>query len=130
MTYIDRIKPFLERQLIEYTSKSQKLKRKRKLVKCVFIISILVSISCSTVCATIATFLIPPIAISLLSTAGALATAISLQFNLRGVKEDLNKNIEIIDKIKSKIDYIVSCNGNFTEADYEKILNELAVLAK
>ena len=125
-SYSDKIKPFLERKLAEYTLKSRKLKKRRKFVKVLFTSSILLSISCSTICATLASFLIMPLVISLLSATGALATALSLQFNLKGSKEELNKNIEVIDKIKSKIDYVISCNGDFTEADYDKILMELS----
>jgi hypothetical protein len=56
--------------------------------------------------------------ISIPSTTGALTTAVSLKFNLKGKQEELNKTI-------GKIVYVVSCNGDFTEVEYKQIFNEL-----
>ena len=92
----------------------------------IFINVIILSIACSLVCATLGSFAVPPVVIPILSTTGALATAISLKFNLEGKKNELNKTICMLDKIKDKIDYVVSCNGDFTEAEYKQILSEVA----
>jgi len=123
--YKSQIKPFLERKLQDYTKKIQKMKKKQKIVKILFINVIILSISCSLVCATLGAFTVPAAIIPVLSTTGALATAISLKFNLEGKKNELNQTICMLDKIKSKIDYVVSCNGDFTEVEFKQIMCEL-----
>ena len=98
-----------------------KMKRIRKAVKVAFVFCISLSIVSSTVCASL-TVLIPPVAISVLTTSGALAAAVSLKFNLKGKKEELNAAICELERIKKKLDYVVSCNGNFTENEFDKIV--------
>jgi hypothetical protein len=70
-------------------------------------------------------FLFPPVIIYVLATTGALTTVVSLKFNLEGKKEELNKIIGKLDNIKKKLDYVVSCNGEFTQAEYKQILSDL-----
>jgi len=66
----------------------------------------------------------PPVAISILTTGGALAATVSLKFNLslKGKKEELNAAICEVERIKKKIDYVVSCNGDFTENEFNEIV--------
>ena len=90
-----------------------------------FIMLIIISITSSTVCAAVAGFTLPPLFIPILSTAAGLSTAFSVKFNLEGKKTELNKTIEQLAKTKRKIDYVMSCNGNFTEAEYIDIIKEL-----
>ena len=68
------------------------------------------SIVSSTVCATLTT-IITPEAISVLTTSGALAAAVSLKFNLKDKTQELN--ICKLEKIRKNVDYVISCNGNF-----------------
>ena len=123
--YKQKAKAFLERHLNEYEIRIKKLKKKRKVIKALFIMLIIISITSSTVCATVAGFTLPPLFIPILSTAAGLSTAFSVKFNLEGEKTKLNKTIDEFDKIKHKIDYVVSCNGNFTEAEYKRVIAEL-----
>ena len=58
--YKDEAKIFLQRQLDEYTLKIETLKRKRKLVKSLYIALITVSITSNIACATLAGITIPP----------------------------------------------------------------------
>lgn len=126
MSYTEKAKAFLQRQLDEYTVKIKKLKRKRKLVRCLFAILIVISITSSTVCASVVGLTLPPIIIPILSTAAGLTTALSVKFNLQDRKQELNKTIDQLDKIKRKIDYVISCNGDFTETEYREIMSNLA----
>ena len=123
--YKQKAKAFLERHLNEYEIRIKKLKKKRKVVKASFITLIIISITSSTVCAAVAGFILPPLFIPILSTAAGLSTAFSVKFNLEDKKVELNKTIEQLDAIKRKIDYVVSCNGNFTEAKYRQVIEEL-----
>jgi len=122
--YKYKTKCFLERKLTEYSIRIKKLKRRRKIVKILFVTLITLSITCSTACAALCTFALPPAVIPILSSAGAVATAFSVKFNLEGRKGELNNIIEALNKIKNKIDYVVSCNGDFTETEYQRILHE------
>jgi len=47
---------------------------------------------------------------------------------LRGKKDKLERNIQELNKIKDRLDYIVSCNGDFTEEECNKILEEFRIL--
>ena len=123
--YHEKTKIFLDRQLNEFEITIKKLKKQRKIIKALFVSLIIVSISSSTVCAALAGFTIPPFVIPVLSTTAGLTTALSTKFNLKRKKEELNKTIEQLEKIKYKIDYVVSCNGNFTEDEYKEIIGEL-----
>jgi hypothetical protein len=75
----------------------------------------LLIVTSSTVCATVAGLALPPAIIPVLSGVAGLATVLSIKFNLEGKKQELNKTIDQLDRIKHEIDYVVSCNGNFTE---------------
>jgi len=79
------------------------------------------SIVSSTVCASL-TALIPLVAISVLTAGGALATAVSLKFNLKDKKRELNSAICKLEEIFKNIDYIISCIGNFTEKEFKEIV--------
>ena len=121
----EKAKAFLEKQLHEYESKITKLKNKRKVVKVLFTTFIVTSIICSTMCASLVGFAVPPVVISILSTSGALSTALSLKFKLKRKQNELNRTIEQLDKIKQKIDYLVSCNGKFSEKQYKQLMGKL-----
>ena len=61
-------------------------------------------------------------AISVLTASGALAAAVSLKFNLKGKKEELNAAICKLERIRKNIDYFISCNGDFTEKEFKEIV--------
>jgi len=126
MSYTEKAEAYLQRQLDKYTLKIKKLKRKRNLVRGLFITLIVISITSSTVCAALAGFTLPPLITPILSTAARLTTALSVKFNLQDKKQELDKTIDQLEKVKSKIDYVVSCNSNFTEAKYCEIIGELS----
>jgi hypothetical protein len=123
-SWSERARVFLEKQSVEYEGKIKKLKRKRKTVKVLFTSFIVISITCSTVCAGLGGFAVPAVVISALSISGALSTALSLKFKLKRKQNEYNRTIEQLDKVKRKIDYIVGCNGNFTQREYEEIIGK------
>ena len=55
----EKAKLFLEKQLAEYETKIKKLKKKRKIIKPLYATVIVISVSCSGVCATLAAFTVP-----------------------------------------------------------------------
>jgi uncharacterized membrane protein YjdF len=122
---------FLERQLVVYQKKIKKLKKKRWIVKAMFANLIVISLASSMVCATLSGLIFLPLPLFLLpilNMIGGMATALSVKFNLEGRKNELNKTIEHLDKIQQQIDYVISCNGNFTEVEYKQVMVELSHL--
>ena len=67
---------------------------------------------------------IPIIVITMLSASGAILTSVSARFNFQNKKVEINNLIDRLNKIQSKLDYVVSCNGNLTKQEYEQILKD------
>ena len=91
-----KAKQFLERQLVLYKGKIKKLKRKRKIVKSLFVNLIVISMTSSMVCATLSSLIFIPLPIFLLPMLNMIAgftTALSVKFNLEGKKNELKKTI-------------------------------------
>jgi hypothetical protein len=122
----DKAKAYLQNQSNDLEKKIHILKRKRKFVKVAFVISITISLCCSTVCASLGGFLVPTVVITVLSTCGALSTALSMRFKLKRKQNELNNNIDKLEKTKRKLDYVVACNGDFSKEEFKKIIGELS----
>ena len=67
---------------------------------------------------------IPPIVITILAATSAILTTISTKFNFEEKNIQLSRDIEKLNKINKKIDYIISCNGNLTDTEYLQIMSE------
>ena len=68
--------------------------------------------------------IIPPVAIIVLSMSSAILTGISAKFNFKGTSNKLEREIEKSTKLKNKLDYLVSCNGDLTADIYTQIMTE------
>ena len=119
--YSDKVKLFLSKKLQQSEIKINKIKKNRKLVKALYGTSVVVSVVLSTGVAAVTTLfglpLIPTIIITIFSSTSAITTTLSTKFNLKGKKEHLNIMIENLNKIRNKLDYVLSCNVNLTEAE-------------
>ena len=126
--YSDKVKLFLCKKLQESEIKINKIKKNRKILKALYGTSVVVSVILSTGVAAVTTLfglpLIPTIIITIFSSTSAITTTLSTKFNLKGKKEHLNVMIENLNKIRNKLDYVLSCNGNLTEEEYKIILKE------
>ena len=127
--YSDKVKLFLGKKLQESEIKINKIKKNRKILKALYGTSVVVSVVLSTGVAAVTSLfglpLMPTIIITVFSSTSAITTTLSTKFNLKGKKERLSIMIENLNKIRNKLDYVVSCNGNdLTEAEYKTILNE------
>lgn len=121
----EKLKEYLTRKLNDCRNKLIKLKRKRKMVKILYYSSITLSISLTGVMTTLSGFTVLPIfVIPILSTTTGILTGLSAKFNLRNKKIEINNLIARLNKIQTKLDYVISCNGNLTQKEYEEILNE------
>ena len=66
----------------------------------------------------------PAVVITSFSIGSGILTAISAKFNLQDRKIEIEKLINKLNKLDSMIDYVISCNGNLTQQEYDNILKE------
>ena len=123
-TDTDKLKEFLGRKLIESQGKITKLRRKRKITKSLNIITAVSSMVISSVLASISMLTIPPMVNTVLAISSAILTGVSAKFKFQDRTAVLNREIEKLDKIQSKLDYVISCNGNLLSGAYQEIISE------
>lgn len=121
----EKLKEYLVKKLNECENKIIKLKRKRKVVKILYYSSITLSISLAGVMTTLSTLTaLPILVIPVLSTSMGILTGLSAKFNFQNKKVEINNLIARLNKIQTKLDYVVSCNGDITRNEYQEILRE------
>ena len=86
------------------------------------------SITGSTTLSILSAYTIPPLAFGIISGSTAIIIAISLKFNIENMKIKLSKKIQNLNKIKDKLDYVITCNGNLSEDECNRILNDFRSL--
>jgi predicted rRNA methylase YqxC with S4 and FtsJ domains len=121
-TVSEKVKEYLRRKMDDCEQKLCKLKRKRKVVKTFYIVTVLLAICLSSTVSVISITSVPVILVTILSTFSAILTGISSRFNFYNKKAEIKGLIEKLNKINSKLDYVISCNGTLTQAEYEQIL--------
>ena len=125
MNMSEKVRKYLERKLVECDKKLNRLKRKRKLIKLLYIVMVLSSISISATVPVLSTItIVPAIPISISSAISAILTGISSRFNFHHKKAEIKGLIEKQNKIKLKLDSVVSCNGDLTQTEYDQILKD------
>ena len=120
----EKAKQFLTRKLSESNNKIKKLKRKRTIYKILFITTASSSIIISVVLASVSSLTVPPIVIPILSITSGVLTGISAKFGFESKKERLNKEILKLNKIQNTLDYVISCNGDLTDEQFQQIVLE------
>ena len=120
----DKVKEYLEKKLCESKIKIKKLKRKRKINKVLIIITVGSSLIISAVIATVSVTVMPPIAITVLSISSMILTGINARINFQDRQVQITREIDKLNKIQGKLDYVVSCNGDLKKEEYQEILNE------
>ena len=116
----EKVKEFLTRKLTESRKKVKKLKRKRTIYNILFITTAGSSIVISVVLAGISTVTMPLVVMLILSMSSGILTGLSATFGFQDEKEKINKEIMKLNKIQSKLDYVISCNGHLTQKEYKK----------
>ena len=125
MNMSEKVRNYLERKLEECDEKLRKLKRKRKLFKLLYIVMVLSSISISATVSLLSTIaIVPAIPIAILSAISATLTGISARFDFHHKKAEMKGLIEEQNRIKLNLDYVISCNGYLTQAEYDQILKD------
>lgn len=124
MNISEKTREYLNKKLLECQGKLTKLKRKRRIIKICYIITVLISIGLSSAVTVMSTLTVPLIVVTILSTCSAILTGISARFNFYNKKAEIKALIDKLNRIKAKIEFVLTCNGDLTQADYERILTE------
>jgi hypothetical protein len=104
------------------TRKLEELQKKEKLIKMLYYSSITLSISISGVLTILPGFTgVPHYIIPILSAFTGILTGLSAAYNIHNKKLEINKTI-------GRLDYVVSCNGNFTEDEFKQMIAEISIL--
>lgn len=120
----EKVKEFLVRKLSESKVKINKLKRKRNINKVVIGTSAASSIIISSVIASVSLAVLPPLAVTILSISSAVLTGITARFNFQDKTIIISREIDRLNKLQAKLDYVISCNGDLTTEEYQEILKE------
>ena len=121
----EKVKQYLERKLQDCRNELIKLKRKRKRIIILYVTTVVSSIIISTVVVSLTSVVsIPIIVVTVLSASSAILTGVSARFNFQNKKVEINNLIDRLNKIQTKLDYVISCNGNLTQNEYQEILRE------
>jgi len=128
MTSNEKIKKFLQLKLEECQRVIARRKSKNRLIGIIYLASIGTAIVSSSVIAILSLESVPPLAIACVSSLAALSSTLSTKFNLKDRKNKLEKSIQELHKIKDKLDYIISCNGDITEEECNRMLDEFRIL--
>ena len=111
MTDNDKVKNFLQIKLKECQNIIHKRKKKNKIIKTVYLTLIGFSVIGSSTVVILSSVIVPPVVIGVVSGMVTLATGVSIKFNLRRRKDKLERSIQELNKIKDRLDYVISCNG-------------------
>ena len=121
VTPSEKTKLYLTKKLIEIEQKIKKTKKKKKILQVIGGVVILGSMASSVLIASLA---FPPIAVTSLSITSAILSGISMKFNLTGKGRKISKLMEKLNKLQIKLVYVISCNGDLTETEYQTILRD------
>ena len=72
----------------------------------------------------IASLAFPLIAVTSLSITSAILSGISMKFNLTGKGRNISKLKKKLNKLQLTLDFVISCNRDLTEAEYQSILRD------
>jgi nitrogen fixation/metabolism regulation signal transduction histidine kinase len=123
MQMSDKVKQHLIKKLEDCQLKLNKLKRKRKIIKILYIVTIILSVVTSSVVVVISSAAVVTVmVVPILSAFGAILTGISARFNFNEKKSEMKRLINKFNNIKEKLNYVIQCNGDLTQAEYEEIL--------
>ena len=117
----EKTKLYLMKKLNEIEQKIRKTKKKKKILQVIGGVVILGSMTSSVL---IASLTFPPIAVTSLSISSAILSGISMKFNLTGKGRKISKLMEKLNHLRIKLDFVVTCNGNLTEDEYQSILRD------
>ena len=121
ITPSDKTKLYLTKKLLEIENKLKRTKKKKLVIQTIGIILVLGSMTASILISSMA---FPPLVVMSLSITSAILSGASIKLNFTSKTKKASKLLEKLNKLQIKLDYVVSCNGDLTEAEYQSILKD------
>ena len=120
-TASEKTKLYLNKKLSEIEIKLKRTKKKKVIIQTIGSILIIGSMSASVLIASLA---FPPLVVTSLSITSAIMSGLSIKMNFSAKSKKISKLLTKLNQLQIKLDYVLSCNGNLTEAEYQSILRD------
>ena len=120
ITPSEKTKLYLTKKLSEIEFKLKRMKKKL-IIQTIGNILIIGSMSSSVL---IASLVFPPQVVTSLSITSAIMSGFSIKMNFSAKSKKIFKLLTKLNQLQMKLDYVVSCNGDLTEAEYQLILRD------
>ena len=117
----EKTKLYLTKKLSEIEIKLKRTKKKKDIIQTIDSILIIGSMSASVLIASLA---FPPLVVTSLSITSAILSGTSIKLNFSDKSKKISKLLQKLNQLQIKLDYVVSCNGDLTEAEYQSILRD------
>ena len=117
----EKTKLYLTKKLSEIEIKLKRMKKKKIIIQTIGSILIIGSMSAIFLIASLA---FPPIVVTSLSITSAIMSGASIKMNISGKSKKISKLLQKLNQLQIKLDYVVSCNGDLTETEYQSILRD------
>ena len=117
----EKTKSYLTKKLSEIEIKLKRTKKKKVIIQTIGSILIIGSMSASVLIASLA---FPPLVVTSLSITSAILSGTSIKLNFSAKSKKISKLLQKLNQLQIKLDYVVSCNGDLTEAEYQWILRD------
>ena len=121
ITPSEKTKLYLTKKLSEIEIKLKRMKKKKIIIQTIGSILIIVSMSSSVL---IASLVFPPLVVTSLSITSAIMSGLSIKMNFSAKGKKIFKLLTKLNQLQIKLDYVVSCNGDLTEDEYQSILRD------
>ena len=121
ITPSEKIKLYLTKKLSEIEIELKRTKKKKVIIQTIGSILIIGSMSASVLIASLA---FPPQVVTSLSITSAIMSGLSIKLNFSAKSKKISKLLTKLNQLQIKLDYVVSCNGDLTEAEYQSILRD------
>ena len=117
----EKTRLYLTKKLAEIERKLKRSKKKKVIIQTIGSILIIGSMSASVLIASLA---FPPIIVTSLSITSAIMSGASIRMNFSAKSKKISKLLTKLNKLQIKLDYVVSCNSDLTEAEYQSMLRD------
>ena len=126
----DRVKEFLKAKLEDCEKIIKKRKKKNRNIKILYYSLVGTSVIGSTVVVILSSVAIPPLVFACVSSITTITSSLGIRLNLEDKKKKLEQNIQKLNKIKDKLNYVINCNGNLSKEECDNILEHFRLLWK
>ena len=117
----EKTKLYLTKKLAEIERKLKRSKKKKVIIQTIGSILIIGSMTASILISSLA---FPPLVVTSLSITSAIMSGASIKINFSAKSKKISKLLTKLNHLQIKLDYVVSCNGDLTEAEYQSILRD------